>query len=170
MLNFTLAEVTPGDPVWTSPVRTSVVLTDTVLTDTVLTDTVVSTVAELRAPQAATRPLAGFGAGAFACDGARVGSAAKQLTAGPALPRIRGTFAAVRPAHAGAADASGRAFRGSTIGGSTIGGSTIGGSNVGTGMAGTRNGGTKQLNQTTRIYPVAPGGLGPHPAREPDPV
>jgi hypothetical protein len=151
MLNFTLAKVTPGETVWTSPE----------LTDTVLT----STVAEVRAPQAATRPFAGFGAGAFACDGAQVGSVAKQLTAGPALPRIRGTFAAVRPLHAGAAEAAGRGFRGSAIGGSTI-----GGSNVGTGMAGTRNGGAKQINQSTRIYPVAPGGLGPHPAREPDPV
>jgi hypothetical protein len=151
LLNFTLAEVTPGEMVWASPV----------LTDTVLT----STVAEVHAPQAATRPLASFGAGAFACDGAHVGSAAKQLTAGPALPRIRSAFAAVRPVHPWAADGSGRAFLGSAIGGSTI-----GGSNVGTGMAGTRNGGAKQLNQSTRIYPVAPGGLGPHPAREPDPV
>jgi hypothetical protein len=146
MLNFTLAEVTPGDPV-----RTNTVLT--------------STVAEVHVPQAAMRPLAGSGAGAFACDGAQVGSAAKELTAWPALPRIRGAFAAVRPVHAGAADAIGGAFRGSAIGGSTI-----GASNVGTGMASTRNGGTKQFNQTTRIYPVTPGGLGPHPAREPDPV
>jgi hypothetical protein len=151
MLNFTLAEEMPGDMVWISPV----------LTDTVL----ISTVAEVHAPQAATRPFAGFGAGAFAPDGTQVCSAAKQLTAGPALPRIRATFAAVRPSHAGVADAFGGAFQGSAIGGSTI-----GGSKVGTGMASTRNGGAKQLNQTTRIYPVAPGGLGPHPAREPDPV
>jgi hypothetical protein len=141
MLNFTPAEVTPGD----------LVLTSTVLTEIV---------AEVRAPQAAIRPLTGFGAGAFASDGAQVGSAAKQLTAGPALPRIRDAFAVVRPVHPWAADGFGGAFLASTIGGSS----------VGTGMASTRNGGAKQLNQTTRICPVAPGGLGPHPAREPDPV
>jgi hypothetical protein len=146
MVNLKLAEVTAGD----------LVLTNTVLTDTV---------AEVRAPQAAMRPLAGFGAGAFACDGAQFGSAAKQLTAGPALPRIRDAFADVRPVHPWAADGFGGAFQASAIGGSTIGSSS-----VGTGMASTRNGGAKQLNQTTRIYPVAPGGLGPHPAREPDPV
>jgi hypothetical protein len=156
MLNITLAEVTPGDTVWTSPLFTETVLT--------------STVAGVRAPQAGMRPLAGFGAGAFVPDGAQVGSAAKQLTAGPALPRIRGAFAAVRPVRAHVAEPFGGAFRSSTTGGSTISGSTIGASNVCTGIAGTRNGGAKQLNQTTRIYPVAPGGLGPHPAREPDPV
>jgi hypothetical protein len=156
MLNFTLAEVAPGELVPTSPVLTNTVLTDTVLT---------STVADVRAPQAAMRPLAGFGAGAFACDGAQIDSAVKQLTAGPALPRIRDAFASVQPVHPWAADGFGGAF-----GASAIDGSTIGVSNVGTGMASTRNGGAKQLNQTTRIYPVAPGGLGPHPAREPDPV
>jgi len=156
MVNFTPAELTPGDLVLTSTVLTSTVLTSTVLTSTVLTDAV----AEVRAPQAAIRPLTGFGAGAFACDGAQVGSAAKQLTAGPALPRIRDAFAAARPVHPWAADGFGGAFRSSAIGGSS----------VGTGMASTRNGGAKQLNQTTRIYPVTPGGLGPHPAREPDPV
>ncbi|HEY2080206.1 MAG TPA: hypothetical protein VGH53_28090 [Streptosporangiaceae bacterium] len=143
MLNITLAEVTPGN---------------TVLTSTVLT----GTVAEVHAAQAAMRPLAGFGAGAFACDGGRVGSSSSQLTAGPALPRIRGAFAAVRPVHARTADAFAGAFRGSSVGNGTI--------TVGIGTASTRNGSAKQLNQMTRIYPVAPGGLGPHPAREPEPV
>ena len=148
MLNFTLAQVTPGNTVSTSPVLTGTVLA--------------STVAEVYAAQAAMRPLAGFGAGAFACDGARVGSSANQLTAGPALPRIRGAFAAVRPVHARTADAFAGAFRGSSVGNGTI--------TVGAGTASTRNGSAKQLNQMTRIYPVTPGGLGPHPAREPDPV
>jgi hypothetical protein len=156
MLNFTLAEVTPGNAVSTGPVLTNTVLTSTVLANTV---------AEVYAAQAAMRPLAGFGAGAFACDGAQVGSSANQLTAGPALPRIRGAFAAVRPVHARTADDFGGAFRGSTVGNGAI---TVGG-----GTASTRNGSAKQLNQLnqmTRIYPVTPGGLGPHPAREPDPV
>ena len=146
MLNFTLAEVTPGNTVSTSPVLTNAVLTNAVLANTV---------AEVHAAQAAMRPLAGFGAGAFACDGAWVGSSANQLAAGPALPRVRGAFVAARPVHARTADAFGGAFRRSS---------------VGIGMASTRNGSAKQLNQTTRIYPVTPGGLGPHPAREPDPV
>ena len=147
MLNITLAEVTPG----------SAAMTSTVLT---------STVTEVRAAQAAMRPLAGFGTGAFACDGAWVGSSASQLVAGPALPRIRGAFAAVRPVHARTADAFGGAFRARSVGRS----SAIIAGNLGGGMTGTRNGSTKQHNQTTRIYPVIPGGLGPHPAREPDPV
>ena len=152
MLNIKLAEVTPGSTVATSTAMTSTVLT--------------SPVAEVRAAQAAMRPLAGFGAGAFACDGAWVGSSASQLIAGPALPRIRGAFDDVRPVHARAADAFGGAFRARSAGR----GSAIIASALGAGMASTRNGSTKQHNQTTRIYPVIPGGLGPHPAREPDPV
>jgi hypothetical protein len=122
MLNNTLAEVTPG----------SALVLD-------------SRVAEVDAAQAAMRPLAGFGAGAFACDGAWVGLSGHQLAAGSALPRIRSGFAGIRPVHFGA-------------------------SNVGTGTVSTGTVSTKQLNQMTRIYPVAPGGMGPHPPREPDPV
>ena len=147
MLNMKLAEVTPGN---------------TAMTSTVLT----GAVAEVRTAQAAMRPLAGFGTGAFAYDGARVGSSASQLVAGPALPRIRAAFAGVRPVHARTADAFGGAFGARSVGR----GSAIIASTLGIGMAGTGNGSTKQHNQTTRIYPVIPGGLGPHPAREPDPV
>ena len=153
MLNITLAEVTPGNTVSTSPVLTSPVLTSTVLANTV---------AEVYAPPAPKRPLAGFGAGAFPCDGAWVGSSANQLTARPVLRRVRSAFAAVRPVHARTADAFGGAFRSSSVGSNPI--------TIGAGMADTRNGGAQQLNQSTRIYPVSPGGVGPHPAREPDPV
>ncbi|HUC21406.1 MAG TPA: hypothetical protein VMA73_01740 [Streptosporangiaceae bacterium] len=118
------------------------------------------------ADQAAMRPLAGFGAGAFACEGAWVGSSASQLAAGPSLPRIRGAFAVAQPVHARTADAFGGAFRARSVGR----GSAIIGGTLGAGLASTRNGSTKQHNQTTRIYPVIPGGVGPHPAREPDPV
>jgi hypothetical protein len=137
MLNITLAEVTPGNT---------------------------NAVAEVYIAQAAVRPLAGFGAGAFACDGAWVGSSANQPTAGPALPRVRGAFADVRPVNA--PDGFGGAF-GSRIVGHA---STIAASTVGAGTASTRSGNGNQLNPTTRIYPVTPGGLGPHPAREPEPV
>jgi len=146
MLNITLAEVTPGTTVSTSPV--------------------LATVAEVYAAQAAMRPLAGFGAGAFACDGARVGSSASQLAAGQKLPRVRGAFAVVRPVHARTADGFGGGFRARSVGRS----SAIIVGCVGAGMANSRNGSTKQLNQTTRIYPITPGGMGPHPAMEPDPV
>jgi hypothetical protein len=151
MLNTTLAEVTPRHTVWTNTVSSSPVLT---------------TVAEVDAAQAAMRLLAGFGAGAFACDGARVGPSASQLAAGQKLPRVRGAFAAVRPVHARTADGFGGGFRARSVGRSSM---IIAGS-VGAGMATTSNGSTTQLNQMTRIYPVAPGGMGPHPAREPDPV
>ena len=132
MLNNTLAEVTPG----------SALVLD-------------SRVAEVDAAQAAMRPLAGFGAGAFACDGAWVGLSGHQLAAGSALPRIRSGFAGIRPVHFGA---------------STVGTGTVSTGIVSTRIVTTGTVSTKQLNQMTRIYPVAPGGMGPHPPREPDPV
>jgi hypothetical protein len=143
MLNTTLAEVTPGDTVSTEMVSTNTVLTNAA--------------AEAIAARAAMRPLAGFGAGAFASDGAWVGSLANELAGGPALPRIRGAFAAVRLVHVPMAAAFGSGCQGSTVG---IGGSTVS----------TRNGSAKQLNPTTQVRPVIQGGLGSHPAREPDPV
>ena len=112
------------------------------------------TLADVDATPAAMRPLAGFGAGAFTCEGAWVGSSADQLAAAVALPRIKGVFAVIPPIQARTADAFGSGYQGRTVG---IGGSTS-------------NGSAKQHNPMTRIYPVAPGGLGPHQAREPVPV
>jgi hypothetical protein len=103
------------------------------------------------ADAAAMRPLAGLGAGAFASEGAQVGSGASKRVASPALPRIRGAFAAAT-SQVGA-QAHGRgcgAYQPGTIGGNTVGTSTI--------------------SLMARINPVTPGGLGPHPAREPEPV
>ncbi len=96
------------------------------------------------AVKAVRRPLAGSGVGAFRCDGAWAGSSASQLTAGHPVPRIR---AVVVPVYAGPA--------------------------AGTGIAGASSAGNvggSQLNLMTRIHPVTQGGVGPHPAREPDPV
>src|SRR5215469_17239724 len=76
-----------------------------VLKFTPATATLGSAAAEADAAQAAMRPLAGFGAGAFTCDGALVGSGANELVAALALPRIRGAVAATSPARA---DAHGR--------------------------------------------------------------
>jgi hypothetical protein len=111
-------------------------------------------IVDVDATPAAMRPLAGSGSGAFTCDGAWEGSSASRRTAGQALPRIRGSFAVVPHVQARTADAFGSGYQGSTV---RIGALGIGGS-------------TKQHNQMTLIFPVAPGGVGPHPAREPDPV
>lgn len=101
------------------------------------------------------------------------------------LPRVRraagcretglagiGGAGAVSPATSGgAAFGSSAVFGSSTVfgGGNVAGGSGVFGSNAG-GVIGGRKVKTQQLIQTTRINPVLPGGVGPHPAREPDPV
>ena len=66
------------------------------------------------AAQAATRPLAGFGAGAFTCEGAGVGSRANGMAAGPVLPRIKPTAISARPL-AGRADAQAAAVGGALM-------------------------------------------------------
>jgi hypothetical protein len=88
--------------------------------------------------KAAIQPLAGFGAGAFLCEGAKVGSHAGDVLAARALPRLRWTAAA------GA---------------------------VGASLGGYQPTSRIQFEHTmTLIDPVAPGGVGPHPVREPVPV
>jgi len=144
-----------------------------------------SAAAEADAAQAAMRPLAGFGAGAFTCDGALVGSGTNDLAASLALPRIRGAVAATSPARADAhgrgcgahrlgtvSISSGRTsgVRTSSVRKSTVGVGTISTSNVRTSTVGITNVGTLQFDLMARISPAAPGGLGPHPAREPEPV
>jgi len=125
--------------------------------------------ADVEATPAAMRPLAGSGAGAFTCDGAWDGSSASQRAAGLALPRIRGFFAAVPQVQARTADAFGGGYQGSSVRIDAL--RSHGLRSQGLGSHGLSIGGsTKQNNQMTRIYPVAPGGVGPHPAREPDPV
>lgn len=85
------------------------------------------------AAQAAKRPLAGTGAGAFTREGTLTGFRTREAAV-LALPRLRWAVAA------------------------------------GSGLSG--NVSSQQFhnsNQMTRSYPI-PGGVGPHPAREPDPV
>jgi hypothetical protein len=101
------------------------------------------------AAQAATRPLAGFGAGAFTCEGALVGSGVNERTAALALPRIKAAIGAI-----GAGQSQAAVFSGARM----------------TTHVGIVQEDTKKLIQTTRIYPATPGGLGPYPAREPEPV
>jgi hypothetical protein len=110
-----------------------------------------SPAAQADAAWAALRPIAGLGAGAFASEGAQVGSGASKRVAPPALPRMRGAFAGViGPVGAQAHGRGCGAYQPGTIGGNTVGTSTI--------------------SLMARINPVTPGGLGPHPAREPKPV
>ncbi len=123
MLNFTPATVTPG-----------------------------SESAEVYAAQAAMRPLAGFGAGAFAC-GTWVASPVSKMAA-PALPRIRRVFASISLGHPQTSDVVGGGYQ--PVLASTVLPHVLAS--------------TKQLDQMARINPVTPGGLGPHPAREPEPV
>ena len=101
------------------------------------------------AAEAATRPLAGFGAGAFTCDGAWVGSRVSEMTVVLPRPRIKAAIGAIGTGHAQAA--------------------VFGGGRM-TRHVGIVQEDAQKLSQKTRIYPVNQGGLGSHPAREPEPV
>jgi hypothetical protein len=130
------------------------------------------------AAQAAKRPLAGTGAGAFAREGTCMSEG--KLTgfrtsevAVLVIPRLR------RAAAAGA----GSGLVGTGLEHASAG---VAGGGVNSGQVSPVNGRTittqqfensqkfdnsKQFNNLiTRSYPVIPGGLGLHPAREPDPV
>jgi hypothetical protein len=144
-----------------------------VLKFTPATATLGSAAAEADATQAAMRPLAGFGAGAFTCDGALVGSGASELAASLAQPRIRGAVGATSPA---SAQAHGRGYGALQLGPvgkvstSNVRTSTVRISTGGTSTVRISTGGAQQFNLMARISPATPGGLGPHPAREPEPV
>jgi len=135
------------------------------------------------AAQAATRPLAGTGAGAFTCEaiatseGARMGFRTSEVTA-IVIPRLRWAAAAgagnglpgISLGHASAGFA-GRGTKAALVGvnsGAVESGkvSPVNGSTISTQQFDN----SKLNNQMTRSYPITPGGVGPHPAREPDPV
>lgn len=159
------------------------------------TATLGSAAAEADAAQAAMRPLAGFGAGAFTCDGAFAGSGASEMVALLALQRIRGAVTATSPASAQAHGRGCGAHQLGTVGISSVRKSGVRKSPVGIGSISTSNVrtstvrtttvrtstvrtstvytgsvGTQQFDLMARINPATPGGLGPHPAREPEPV
>lgn len=129
MVNITPATVTPGS------LQTAV---DAAEVDVVL---------------AATRSLAGFGAGAFTCGSGQNGLA----PVGSAQAYLR------QP------DRAGSGFRARSGG---LGRHAGGGLGAYQSSPVTKSSpvSTKQNNQMTRINPVTPGGLGPHPVREPVPV
>jgi hypothetical protein len=133
------------------------------------------------AAQAAKRPLAGTGAGAFTFEGAATSESARagirtSEAAVLALPRLRWAAAA----------GAGCGLVGTGLGHASAG---FGGRGTKAASLGVKSGGSaktspvyvrticnqkfdnsKQINQMTRSYPVTPGGMGSHPAREPDPV
>ena len=90
--------------------------------------------------KAAKRPLAGTGAGAFPCEGAMVGSHAGDVVAARALPRFRWT---------------------------TVAAASVVSASKGDGYQPTSR---NEFEHTTQISLVIPGGVGPHPVREPEPV
>jgi hypothetical protein len=153
-----------------------------VLKFTPATATLGSPAAEADAAQAAMRPLAGFGAGAFTCDGVLVGSGASARVHGrgcgahqvgtDGISGVR--TSSVRKSAVGVGTISTSHVRTSTVRTSTVRTSTAGisfvGTSTGISTAGTSTVGTQQFDLMTRISPAAPGGLGPHPAREPEPV
>ncbi len=125
--------------------------------------------ADAYATQAATRPLAGFGAGAFTCDGARVGSRDTEMAAVLALPRIKPAIGAssARGVQAGVA---GAAYGTSLVEIAQVSTGRLGFAHSVTALSDGVPAGTHNFIQMTRQYPVTPGGVGPHPAREPVPV
>jgi hypothetical protein len=131
--------------------------------------------AEVDVVLAATRSLAGFGAGAFTRGSGQIGSAQ--------IGSVQIGSVQIAPSHIGSAQVDHRQPDQARSGfGAGSGFGTCGGG------LGRHSGGrlgayqsspvstksspvsTKQNNQMTRINPVTPGGLGPHPVREPVPV
>ena len=119
------------------------------------------TTAKVDQAKAAQRPLAGIGAGAFQCEGAWAMSRATRNAASLALPRPRPAGVAGTQGYAQAGSASGAYPTSFTQVSNVLAGAVKFGSGL--------SDATQHFNQTTLI-PVIPGGLGPHPAREPDPV
>jgi hypothetical protein len=95
------------------------------------------------AAQAATRPLAGLGAGAFTCAGTWAGSSLTGIAAGKAQAGAVGVAYETKFVDIVQVDSVQRDIQ---------------------------NGITHNSIQTARPYPATPGGVGPHPAREPVPV
>jgi len=120
------------------------------------------------AAQAAPRPLAGFGVGAFVCAGAWAGSlyasqmAASQLKsemAAVGLSRVTPALGVVGRTAAGTAQAQARPA------GAAQKTNVVDIVQVDSVQRDTHN-----FIQTALRYPAIAGGLGPHPAREPEPV
>jgi hypothetical protein len=121
------------------------------------------TTADACVSQAAMRPLAGFGAGAFTHDGAWAGSRISEMVAVLALPRIKSASGATSPSGA-QAGVAGAAPMSSAFG------RVLADARLAQVCKDSLQADTHNFIQMTRQYPVIPGGVGPHPAREPVPV
>jgi len=142
------------------------------------------------AAQAAKRPLAGTGAGAFTCEGAFLSESAlaglsESALAGSrtsdsaalVIPRLRWAAAAgagnglvgIGLGHASAGFAGGTKAALAGVESCDVKSAKIGPVNGST-ISTQQFDNSKLSNQMTRSYPITPGGVGPHPAREPDPV
>ncbi|HTA07486.1 MAG TPA: hypothetical protein VK836_03190 [Streptosporangiaceae bacterium] len=119
------------------------------------------------ASQAAQRPLAGFGAGAFTRDGACSGSQVSKMAAALAVPRIKRVKACAGSAITGGAKAG---LADATCTNSRVAGTQVSIAQLGIVPVDTVQAGSHNFIQMARQYPVIPGGVGPHPAREPVPV
>jgi hypothetical protein len=122
--------------------------------------------ADACASQAATRPLADLGAGAFTCDGARAGSRTNEMVAALVLPRIKPVDGTTSPSGAQAGVACATSISGAV--GRVQADARL--AHETSFQAGIAQAGTDNYIQMARMYPVTPGGVGPHPAREPVPV
>jgi hypothetical protein len=133
------------------------------------------------AAQAAKRPLAGTGAGAFTSEGTRAGIRTSEAAV-LAIPRLRWAAAAgtgcgqvgTGLGHASAGFGgwgTQAAFGVKSAASAKVGHSPVYATTIGNQKPGNKQfGNSEQINLMTRSYPVTPGGVGPHPAREPDPV
>jgi hypothetical protein len=108
--------------------------------------------------EAAMRPLAGFGTGAFVCEGAWAGFGISEMAA-LALSRVRPAFGVKGATAIGAGQAQAGAF-----------GAAYKTSNADVVQVDSVQRDTHNFIQTARLNPVTTGGVGPHPAREPEPV
>jgi hypothetical protein len=139
------------------------------------------------AAQAAKRPLAGTGAGAFTCEGAFLSESAlagsrTSDSAALVIPRLRWAAAAgagnglvgIGLGHASAGFAGGTKAAPAGVKSTDVKSAKVGPAKVGPVNGSTIStqqfDNSKLINQMTRSYPITPGGVGPHPAREPDPV
>ena len=105
--------------------------------------------------EAAMRPLAGFGAGAFVCEGAWAGFGISEMAAlalSPAFGVNGATAIGAGQAQAGAFGAACKTSDADVV------------------QADSVQRDNHNFIQTARLYPVTKGGVGPHPAREPEPV
>jgi hypothetical protein len=127
----------------------------------------------IKSAKAAQRPLAGFGMGAYFCDGVLVGSAlvgvafpgvvaAKGIeTAAPlALPRVKWAVPAISEGCV-PAGASGPGYQASI---------PAKAEKFAAQKFAAQKFQAQHFDHLTRVNPVLPGGVGPHPVREPEPV